>query len=216
MEPKLTDCKPTESPLQDSRAVYAYVTLPNEQIRNEPLPQGGGFEKMARRRNQKPTPKKRANQWTILVREDQVESGQKKRKVRRVPLGPATLTRAEAERLRDDYLESINQADVGIGGAILFRDFARIFERDVLPTMAKTTRDRSKSVLKVHLNPEFGDRMLRELSVEVLQGYYARLQVRYREPETVDKIRDVMSEVLRTAVNYGRLKTNPMDKVRLR
>ena len=80
------------------------ATLPCEQTRNEPSPQGGGFERMARRRYQKPTPKKRGNQWSILVREDVVQDGQRHRKLRRVPLGPASLTRAEAERLRDDYL----------------------------------------------------------------------------------------------------------------
>ena len=41
---------------------------------------------------------------------------------------------------------------------------------------ASTTRDRSKSVLKIHLNPEFGDLMLREMTLEVLQHYFARLQ----------------------------------------
>jgi hypothetical protein len=152
---------------------------------------------MALRRYQNPAPKRRGKQWTILVREDVVEHEQRKRKVRRVVLGPSTLTRAEAERLRDDYLENINQASVGIGGAILFRDFARIYERDVLPAMASTTQNRSKSVLKVHLEPEFGDKMLRELSsVEVLQAYFTRLQARIPESETVDKIRDVMSAVL--------------------
>src|SRR6266702_112909 len=50
------------------------ANLPGEQIRNEPSPQGGGFEKMARRRYQKPTPKKRGEQWTILVREDLVQN----------------------------------------------------------------------------------------------------------------------------------------------
>src|SRR5260370_33880202 len=81
-----------------------YGTLPDEQIRNEPLPQGGGFEKMARRRYQKPTPEKRGNQWTILVREDIVDNGQRTRKGRRISLGPSTLTTAEAEPARDDYL----------------------------------------------------------------------------------------------------------------
>ena len=71
---------------------------------------------MARRRYQKPTPEKRGNQWTILVREDVVEDGQRRRKVKRVPLGPSTLTWAEAERARDDYLADINQPQVGIGG----------------------------------------------------------------------------------------------------
>ena len=171
---------------------------------------------MARRRYQKPTPEKRGNQWTILVREDVVENGQRKRKVRRIVLGPSTLTRAEAERARDDYLAGINQASVGIGGAILFRDFARIYERDVLPTLASTTRERSRSVLKNHLNPEFGDRMLREITLEGLQAYFGRLQATELSPESVDKIRDVLSSILRTAADYGRLPNNPVEKIRLK
>src|SRR5258707_11140287 len=93
------------------------ATLPSEQIRNEPLPQGGGFERMARRRYQKPVPKKRGQQWSILVREDVAIHGQRKRQLKRVPLGPITLSRAEAERLRDDYLAAVNHPNVGIGGA---------------------------------------------------------------------------------------------------
>jgi hypothetical protein len=77
--------------------------------------------------------------------------------------------------LRDD-LAAINQAHVGIGGAILFRDFARIYERDVVPTFASTTKERTIGVLKNYLNPEFGELMLRELTLEGLQGYFARLR----------------------------------------
>jgi integrase len=190
--------------------------LPSEQIRNEPSPQGGGFEKMARRRYQKPTPKKRGNQWTILVREDLLQDGEWRRKVRRIPLGPASLTRAQAERLRDEFLAAINQANVGIGGACLFRDFSRIYERDMLPTLASTSRERSQSVLKNHLNPEFGDLMLRELTLERQQSYFVRLQQTNLFAESIDKIRDVLSAVLRTAVDYGRLNTNPTEKIRLK
>jgi integrase len=204
---------PTRSP---GRQHSDCATLASEQIRNEPLPQGGGFEKMARRRYQKPAPKKRGNQWTILLREDVVNDGQRIRKVRRVPLGPATLTRAEAERLRDDHLAAINQANIGIGGACLFRDFSRIYERDVLCTLASTSRQRSQGVLKNHLNPEFGELMLREMTLEVQQGYFARLQQSSLSAESVDKIRDVLSAVLRTAVEYGRLNTNPAEKIRLK
>ena len=173
---------------------------------------------MARRRYQKPTPKRRGKQWVILVREDQSSNGQNKRKrqVKRVPLGPASLTKAEAERLRDDYLAAINQPATGIGGAILFRDFARIYERDVLPTLSATTRPRSKSVLKVHLNPEFGDLMLREITLERTQEYFGRLQRGPLGPESIDKVKDVLSSVLTTAVDYGRLTTNPAEKIRLK
>jgi integrase len=71
-------------------------------------------------------------------------------------------------------------------------------------------------VLKNHLNPEFGDRMLREVTVEALQGYFAPLQATELSAETVDKIRDVLSSLLRTAVDYGRLTTNPVEKIRLK
>ena len=168
---------------------------------------------MAQRRYQKPTPKRRGKQWTILVREDVVKDGQRKRKTKRIPLGPAVLTRAEAERLRDDYLANLNQASVGIGGAILFRDFARIYVCDVLPTLASPTRSRTISVLKNHLNPEFGDLMLREITLEGLQRYFGHLQ---GGAESVDKVRDILSAVLRTAVDYGRLNTNPAEKIRLK
>lgn len=171
---------------------------------------------MARRRYQKPTPRKRGKQWKILVREDVISNGRRTRKTRRVPLGPSTLTRAEAERLRDEYLAAINQASVGIGGACLCRDFAWMYERDVLPSLAKTTSDRSRSVLKNHLNPEFGDLMLRELTLERLQAYFTRVQNTMLSPESIDKIRDVLSAVLRTAVDYGRLAVNPVEKVRLK
>ncbi len=173
---------------------------------------------MARRRYQKPTPKKRGKQWVILVREDQAGNGQNKRKrqVKRVPLGPASLTKAEAERLRDDYLAAINQPATGIGGAILFRDFARVYERDVLSTLSATTRKRSKSVLKVHLIEEFGDLMLREITLERTQQYFGRLQCGTLGPESLDKVKDVLSSVLRTAVDYGRLCSNPAEKIRLK
>ena len=172
---------------------------------------------MARRRYQKPTPKRRGKQWTILVREDVIEHGQTRRNVRRIPLGPSTLTRAEAQRARDDYVANINEVRTAIGGAILFRDFGRIYERDVLQTQSKTTRERSKSVLKVHLYPEFGDRMLREMtSLELLRAYFARLEATKLSAESIDKVRDVLSSVLGTAVDYDRLSTNPCAKIRLR
>jgi integrase len=115
--------------------------------------------------------------------------------------------------LRDDYLANLNQASVGIGGAILFRDFTRVYERDILPTLASPTRSRTRSVLKNHLNPEFGDLMLREITLEGLQKYFGHLQ---GGAESVDKVRDVLSAILRTAVDYGRLNTNPAEKVRLK
>ena len=67
--------------------------------------------------------------------------------------------------------------------------------------------------MKNHLNPQFGDLMLREITLEGLQNYLGRLP---GAAESVDKVRDVLSAVLRTAVDYGRLNTNPVEKIRLK
>src|SRR5882762_6519386 len=82
-----------------SNPASGYDNLPLEQTRNEPVPQGGGYEHMARRRYQKPAPKRRGNQWTILVREDVLQEGQRTRRLKRVSLAPATVNKREAERL---------------------------------------------------------------------------------------------------------------------
>ncbi|MBK7931799.1 MAG: tyrosine-type recombinase/integrase family protein [Bryobacterales bacterium] len=191
-------------------------TLSVEQFPNGPLSKGGVHEKVARRRYQKPTPQRRGKHWTILVREDVIVDGRSQRKLNRVTLGPAKLSKTEAERLRDHHLAAINHHQVGVGGACLFRDFVGIYERDVLPTLASTTQERTRSVLKNHLVPEFGDFMLRELTLEKLQGYYMRLQGSKLSAESIDKVRDVHSAVMRTAVDYGRLDANPLEKIRLK
>ena len=52
--------------------------------------------------------------------------------------------------------------------------------------------------------------------MERLQHYFAELQRSKLSPESVHKTRDVMSAVLRTAVDYGRLDMNPAEKIRLK
>jgi len=123
---------------------------------------------------------------------------------------------AEAERLRDAYVARFNEPTTGIGGAILFCDFVKIYVRDVLSTLAAPTQDRSESALRVHLVPEFGNMMLREITLERIQYYFARLQQTALGGESVDKLKDVLSAVLRTAVDYGRLLSNPAQKIRLK
>jgi len=58
--------------------------------------------------------------------------------------------------------------------------------------------------------------MLREITLERLQAYFTRLQKSDLSAASIDKVRDVLSSVLQTAVNYGRLLENPAEKIRLR
>jgi integrase len=70
--------------------------------------------------------------------------------------------------------------------------------------------------MKNYLVPEFGDQMLRAMTLETLQAYFAEVQRSDLSAESIDKIRDVLSAVLRTAVDYGRLSSNPAEKIRLK
>ena len=194
----------------------ACANLPVEQFPNEPSPYGGGYQKMARQKIQKPKPKRRGKQWVIQVREDVVTDGHRTRKNNRVALGPSSLTRAEVEDFgMTTWPQSMRPASVSAArvcsGTLSEYTNATFFRR-----CRAQHRSVPGSVLKNHLNPAFGTLMLREITLEILQGYFARLQATKLSAESVDKIRDVASAVLRTAVDYGRLVANPAEKIRLK
>ena len=95
-----------------------------------------------------------------------------------------------------------------------------------LVLMASTTQDRYRGIIDRYLVPTFGSLCLRDISPLALQKYI--LEFKITEPdkmaekkpanggiprclsrESVDKIRDVMSSVLGSAVKYGFLIKNP-------
>jgi hypothetical protein len=87
---------------------------------------------------------------------DEFVDGERRRKKKRHVLGPATMGRREAEKIRDEFLRPLNQGLVSIGSATKFEDFVEtVYKPVVLPTMAKSTRDRSLSVYGKHLKPQF-------------------------------------------------------------
>jgi hypothetical protein len=74
---------------------------------------------------------------------------------------------------------------------------------------ASTSRGAEQQCFENYLKPALGGLMLREITLEPLQNYFSRLQQSALPFESVDKIRDVLSAVLRTAVDYGRIPTTP-------
>lgn len=171
---------------------------------------------MARRRHQAPKPVRRGAWWTILVWKDQVVKGQHARRRERVKLGPASMPVREAQRLADEHLRPINQGLESIGSAVNFRDFVEsIYKPVLLPTMAKTTQERSLGVIKNYLYPAFEEQSLSELTKMAVQRYISSFADAALERESKDKIRDVLSSILGAAVDYGYLVKNPVDGVRL-
>jgi hypothetical protein len=76
---------------------------------------------MARRRFQRPTPKKRGAWWTIRYRQDVYADGKLKRIQREVSIAPASVNQREACKIADERLMPMNQGIESHGSATNFR-----------------------------------------------------------------------------------------------
>jgi integrase len=107
-----------------------------------------------------------------------------------------------------------------------------VYNTTALPLLASSTQARYRGIIGLYLIPTFGPLCLRDLTQLTLQKYISGFQI--REPddikqrkseqdrgkkclarESVDKIRDVLSSVLGSAVKYGFLVTNPAGALKL-
>jgi integrase len=179
-------------------------------------PLRGDFERMSRRRFQDPKPRRRGDWWTIQVRQDVFVNGKLKRSNKRVRLAPVTMPEREVRKVAAEYLRPLNQEMQSIGSATNFTHYVQqTYMPVVMPLMARSTRDRSEGVLENYLLPTFGGFSLRDLTPLSIQRYFSNMATSALTHESRDKIRDVLSSVLRSAVHFGFLLRNPVENVRM-
>jgi integrase len=177
-------------------------------------------EKMVLRRYQKPTPKQHGKHWTIVVTEDFLQDGKPKRRQRRIRLAPLDTKWRKVLRLRDEYIQPLNQGMLAWGSATNFNTFVQqTYIPSEMPLLAKTTQQRYRGVLDKYLLPRFGKCLLRDLTPGKLQQYFS-VEMAIDNPtlgyESKDKIRDVLASVLKRAVRkYALLDRNPMEAIEL-
>jgi integrase len=186
---------------------------------NEAIPGGpsrGELESMARRRYQKPAPRIEGRQWVVYYWDDEFVDGKRRRKKRRHVLGPGSMGAREADKVRDEFLRPLNQGLVNVGSATKFADYVEsVYKPVVLPTMAKSTRERSTSVYENYLQEGFGEMCLRDITPLTAQRYVSGMAGWKLGQESKDKVRDVLSSIMGSAVKYGLLVKNPVEGVRL-
>jgi integrase len=179
-------------------------------------PSKGDFESMARRRFQDPTPKRRGDWWTIQVRRDDFAGGKRKRTKTRVRIAPTTVPEREARKIAAEFLRPLNQGLESIGSATNFTVYVeKTYIPVVMPLMAKSTQERSEGVIRNYLIPTFGKLCLRDLTALTVQRYFSNMASSILAHESRDKIKDVLSSVLGSAVEYGLLVKNPVEGIRL-
>ena len=183
---------------------------------NPGLPLKGDFERMARRRFQNPKPVRRGQWWTLRVWKDTFTEGKHHRTRERVRLAPATMGVREVQKVADEYLRPLNQGLETIGSATNFRSYVENTYRPVvMPGLAKSTQSRTDGVLDNYLLPAFGDLCLRDLSRLSVQRYFSEMASSPLAHESKDKIRDVLSSVLASAVDFGLIVKNPVEAIRM-
>lgn len=98
--------------------------------------------------------------------------------------------------------------------SIRFGDFCNQWLTTVGVVRLKPSAYREySSVIRRHLQPALGDLPLADVSVERIQTYIARKIESGLAPRSVDNHTIVLKAVLGTAVGYGLLAENPVDKV---
>jgi integrase len=152
----------------------------------------------------------------LLYWQDVFVNGASTRKRKRQKLAPREVPEREVKKMAAEFLRPMNQGLTPIGSATKFEEYVQsIYRTTSMPLMAKSTRDRYESVIKLYLNPAFGAKCLRDLTPLSLQQYFSGMAASKLSYESRDKIRDVMSSILTSAVTYGLLVKNPAESVRL-
>ena len=176
---------------------------------------------MGRRRFQSPTPFKEGNYWGLLVR-DSSTTGSRKRK--REKLGDSDLTFREAQKIADEKLRPMNHGLGITGSAMKLVDFmCETYKPQFLPEqvakggstkLASSTRDCYGWMISRYLEPDLGDKRLRDLTRATLEEYFSCKGAQVAYP-TMSKIRDCLSSILRAAVHVNYLSENPMAGLEL-
>lgn len=160
---------------------------------------------------------KRKKAWVARWWED-VMTEQGMERVRRSEiLGPVAEipTRRDAETVLDERLRRINSGDFRPESSYTLAKFAESsWLPCVLPTLKHSTRLHYQYVLRVHLNPEFGEAQLRLISRDMVQKFLFR-KFQTLSWKTVKHIRTVFGTIFKAAQDAGLVSENPVLKTRL-
>ncbi len=166
---------------------------------------------MARRRFQSPQPFKEGQFWWLRVWDTNL-AGSRKRQ--RIKLAPADMPLREVQKIAEEKLRPVNQGLILTGSAMNFSEFVtNTYIPTYLPLLSSSTRNSYQGIIAKYLEPRFGRLCLRDLTRLTLQQYFSGMAG--KSYPTTSKIRDVLSSILRSAVDIDYLVKSPMEGLRL-
>lgn len=161
---------------------------------------------------------KRRKVWVARWREDVIHpDGTAGRVLRSEVLGTLSeiRSRKEARALLDERLRAINSGKSRPRWLLTFRQFVEdLWEPDVLPNYKFSTQRPHRVLLHKHLLPYFGEMQLPEIQPSDVQRFLTE-KAREYSSKTVRHLRNLLSRVLGTAIEWGYLQENPALRVKL-
>jgi len=187
---------------RDSRASITpnCATLPTQGQRVS-----GPEVKMARRRYQKGSIRRRGDRWEVRWREDVVlASGITKREQRTTLLGTVEEfpTKRLAEREATSFLARVNRLDYRPVKRATFTEFAESWRNQVIDLLKPSTAKVMVSHLRFHLVPAFGRMRLDEMGQEQVQAFVGKL-AKGRSRHTVLNVLGTLASILKIARKWG-------------
>lgn len=161
---------------------------------------------------------KRRKVWIARWREDVLWSdGTLGRTMRSEVLGLVDeIPKREAYKLLQARLRPINQGLHRPQSTITFEQFTREhFEPGVLPTLKFSSQQLYRVLLRKHLLPAFGNRRLGEISRAEVQMFVLEKLRQGLAWEGANKLRNLLSKVLGTALSWSCLSENPVRGVKM-
>ena len=153
--------------------------------------------------------------WAIRWREREIApDGTIKKRLRYEALG--NISRAEASEILRRKMAEFGSSDGPTRSRVTFRMLAQQWETDVLPTKYKhSTQKNHRHIMEKHLDSAIWrggamrhhDSSHPDVCDALIKAGYA--------PKSIDHIHDVLSAILRSAVKWGHLQTNPAHGVEM-
>ena len=161
--------------------------------------------KMARRRYQKGSIRRKGTKWTLRWREDVLlADGTTKREQRTTLLGTVRefKTKRLAEREATSFLARVNRLDYRPVKRATFAEFAENWKKQVIELLKPSTAKVMASHLRFHLVPAFGRMRLDEMGQEQVQTFVGKL-AKGRSRHTILNVLGTLASVLKMARKWG-------------
>jgi len=143
----------------------------------------------------------------IRWRENEIApTGKLRRVLRYEQLGP--MLRRDAAQILGQRVAAAADPKT-IRSRMQFDVLVAEWERTVVPMYKSSTQKNHRHIVAKHLVPRFGTLAVADVTTQTIQAYVAQLTRDGYAPKTIDHIHDVLSAILRTAVKWGHLGSNP-------